>query len=65
MAARKKLDKERIESTVNAVKHKEMGSFKASRITNMSQTTLERYLKLASSNETVKPTGRQSPPYLP
>lgn len=52
-----------MKSAVDAVKNKEMGSFKASRIFNVPQTTLERYVKLANSNETVKPIGRQ--PTLP
>jgi hypothetical protein len=41
MAQRKKWDPERKE----AIRNKEMGSYKASRVFNVPQTTIERYVK--------------------
>ncbi|XP_069670121.1 jerky protein homolog-like [Periplaneta americana] len=45
MSGRKKWDPQRMRAAVEAVKSKEMGSFKASRIFGVPQTTLERYVK--------------------
>jgi hypothetical protein len=42
MAQRKKWDPERMKTPVEAVRSKEMGSYKASRVFNVPQTTLER-----------------------
>ena len=56
MAQRKKWDPERMEAAIEAIRNKEMGSYKASRVFNVPQTTLERYVKdwKKSSSETVK-----------
>jgi len=56
MAQRKKWDPERMEAATEAIRNKEMGSYKASRVFNVPQTTLERYVKdwKKSSSETVK-----------
>jgi len=45
-----------MEAAIEAIKNKEMGSCKASRVFNVPQTTLERYVKerKKSSSETVK-----------
>ena len=45
-----------MKAAIEAMKNKEMGSCKASRVLNVPQTTLERYVKdrLKSSSETVK-----------
>jgi len=56
MAQRKKWDPERIKAAIEAIRNKEMGSYEASRIFNVPQTTLQRYVKdrQKSSSETVK-----------
>ena len=56
MAQRKKWDPERMKAAIEAIRNKEMGSYKASRVFNVPQTTLERYVKdrQKSSSETVK-----------
>ena len=45
MAQRKKWDPERMEAAIEAVRNKEMGSYKAFRVFNVPQTTLEPYVK--------------------
>lgn len=62
MAPRKKWDSERMKSAVSAVRKKEMGSFKAARIFNVPQTTLERYVKMSDNEDgstSPRPIGRQ------
>jgi hypothetical protein len=56
MAQRKKWDPERMKAAIEALRNKEMGSYKASRVFSVPQTTLECYIKdrQKSSNETVK-----------
>ena len=56
MAQRKYWDPERMKAAIEAIRNKEMGSCKASRIFNVTQTTPERYVKdrQKSSCETVK-----------
>ena len=56
MVQRKKWDPERMEAAIEAIRNKEMGSYKASRVFNVPQTTLERYVndRKESSSETVK-----------
>ena len=56
MAQRKKWDPERVKKAIEAIRNKEMGSYKASRVFNVPQTTLERYVKdrQKSKSETVK-----------
>ena len=56
MAQRKKWDPERMKKAIAAIRNKEKGSYKASRIFNVPQTTLEHYVKdwQKSSSETVK-----------
>jgi len=56
IAQRKKWDPERMKAAIEAIRNKEMGSYKASRFFNVPQTTLERYVKdrQKSSSETVK-----------
>jgi len=56
MAQRKKLNPERMKAAIEAMRNKEMGSYKASGVFNVPQTTLEHYVKVRqkSSNETVK-----------
>jgi hypothetical protein len=44
MAQRKKWNPERMKAPVEAIRSKEMGSYKASRVFNVPQTTLERYV---------------------
>ena len=44
MAQRKKWDPERMEAATEAIRNKEMGSYKASRVFSVPQTTLERYV---------------------
>jgi len=53
---RKKWDPERMKAAIKTIRNREMGSYKASRFFNVSQTTLERYVKdqQKSSSETVK-----------
>ena len=56
MAQRKKWDPERMEAAIGNIRNKVMGSYEASRVFNVPQTTLERYVKdrKKSSSETVK-----------
>jgi len=56
MAQRKKWDPERMKAAIEAIRNKEMSSYKASRVFNVPQTTLEHYVKdrQKSSSETVK-----------
>jgi len=56
MAKRKKWDLERMEAAIEAIRNKEMDSYKSSRVFNVPQTTLEHYVKdlQKSSSETVK-----------
>ena len=56
MAQRKKWDPERMKAAIEAIRNKEMGSYKASRVFNVPQTTLERYVndRQESSSETIK-----------
>ena len=48
MAQRKKWDPERMEAAIEAIRNKEMGSYKASRLFNVPQTTLEHFCLLSS-----------------
>jgi hypothetical protein len=50
MAQGKKWDPERMKAAIEAVTDKEMGSKKASRVFNIPQTTLERYVKDRQKN---------------
>ena len=45
-----------MKEAIEAIRNKEMGSYKASRVFNVPQTTLERYVKdwQKSSSETVE-----------
>jgi hypothetical protein len=56
MAQRKKWDPERMKAAIVTMRNKEMGSYKASRILNVPQKTLERYIKDREkiSNEAIK-----------
>jgi len=56
MAQRKKWDPARMNRAIEAIRNKEMGSYKASRVFSVPQTILERYIKdrQKSSSETVK-----------
>ena len=56
MAQRKKWDPERMEAAIETIRNKEMYSCKASRVFNVLQTTLERYVKdrKRSSSKTLK-----------
>jgi hypothetical protein len=45
MAERKQWDPESIKEAIEAMRNKEMGSYKASRVFSVPQTTLERYIK--------------------
>jgi hypothetical protein len=45
MAQRKKCDPERMKAAIEAIRNKEMGSYKASSVFNVPQTTLELYVK--------------------
>ena len=56
MAQRKKWDPERMEAAFEAIRNKEMGSYKAFRVFNVPHTTVERYVKDRKkiSSETVK-----------
>jgi hypothetical protein len=56
MPQRKKMGPRKNEGSFKAIRDREMGSYKASRFLNVSQTTLERYVKdqQKSSSETVK-----------
>jgi len=56
MAQRKKWDPERMKAAIEAIRNKEMGSYRASRVFNVPQTALEHYVKewQKSIGETVK-----------
>jgi hypothetical protein len=56
MPQRKKWDPERMKAAIKAIRNREMGSYKTSRLFNVPQTTLERYVKdqQKSSSETAK-----------
>ena len=56
MAQRNKWDPEWMKKAIEAIRNKEMGSCKASRIFNVLQTTLQRYVKdrHKSSSEAIK-----------
>ena len=56
MARREKWDPERMKTAIEAMKNGEMGSYKASRVFILPQTTLQRYVKdrQKSSIEAVK-----------
>ena len=56
MAQRKKWDPERMKAVIEAIRNKEMGSYKAYRVFNVPQTTLQLHVKdrQKSSSETVK-----------
>jgi hypothetical protein len=45
MARRKKWDPERMTAVIKAMRNKEMGSYKTSRVSSVPQTTPERYVK--------------------
>jgi hypothetical protein len=45
MAQRKKWDPERMKAAIEAMRNKEMDSYRASRIFSVPQTTLERYIE--------------------
>uniref|UniRef100_A0A8D8VHG1 HTH CENPB-type domain-containing protein n=1 Tax=Cacopsylla melanoneura TaxID=428564 RepID=A0A8D8VHG1_9HEMI len=65
MAPRKKWKKEDMVNAVRAMRLRQMGSFKASKVFNVPQTTLERYAKRMSVDEDAvvhTKTGRK--PYL-
>jgi len=56
MAQRKKWDHERMKAAIDAIRNKEMGSYRPSTVFNVPHTTPERYVKdrQKSSSETVK-----------
>jgi len=56
MAQRKKWDPERMKAAIEAVRNEEMGSYRASRVFSLPQTTLQRYVKdrQESSSEAIK-----------
>ena len=56
MARRKNWNTERMKAAVEAIRDEEMGSYKASRVFNLPQTTLQRYVKdrQNSSSEAIK-----------
>jgi len=45
MAQWKKWDPERMKAAIEAIRNKKIGSYKASRVFNVPQTTLQRYVK--------------------
>ena len=53
---KKKWDPERKKAAIEAIRNKEMGSYRTSRVFNVPQTTLERYVKdrQKNSSETIK-----------
>jgi predicted transcriptional regulator len=55
MTGRKKWDPERVKAATEAMRNKEIGSYKASRVFNVPRTTPERYVKdrQESSSETI------------
>jgi len=56
IAQRKKWNPEIMKAAIEAIRNKEMGSYKAPRVFNVPHTTLERYVKdrQKRSSETVK-----------
>jgi hypothetical protein len=56
MTRRRKWDPERIRAAIEAMKNNEMGSYKASSVFNLPQTTLQSYVKdrQESSSEAIK-----------
>jgi hypothetical protein len=56
MAQRKNWDTERMKAAIEAIRNTEMGSYRASSVFSISQTTVECYVKdqQKSSSETVK-----------
>jgi len=56
MARRKEWDPERMKAAIEAMRNEEMGSFKASRVFILPQTTLERCVedRQKSSSEAIK-----------
>jgi hypothetical protein len=55
MTRRKKWDPERMTAAIEAMRYKEMGSYKASRFFSLPQTTLQSYVKdRESSSEAIK-----------
>jgi len=56
MARRKEWDTERIKAAIEVMRNEEMGNYKASRVFNLPQTTLERCVKdrQKSSSEAIK-----------
>jgi len=56
MAQRKKRDPEGMKAAIEAIRNKEMGSYRAPRVFNVPQTTLEHYVKerRKSLSETVE-----------
>jgi hypothetical protein len=56
MAQRKRWDTERMKGAIETIRNKELGSYKASSVFNVPQTTLERYVneRQGSSSETIK-----------
>jgi len=56
MPQREKWDPERMKAAIEAIRNREMGSYKSSRFFSVPQTTLERYVKdqQKSSSETVE-----------
>jgi hypothetical protein len=50
MAQRIKWDPERIKVAIEAIRNWEMGSYKASRVSTVPQTTLERYVNPYPAN---------------
>jgi len=45
MAQRNEWDPERKKAAIEVIRNKEMGSYRASRVLNVPQTTLEHYVK--------------------
>ena len=56
MTRRRKWDREMMKAATEAMKNKEMGSYKASSVFNLPQTTLQGYVKVwqESSSEAIK-----------
>jgi hypothetical protein len=56
MTRRKKWDLERMKAAIEAIRNKEMGSYKASSVINLPQTTLQCYVEdlQESSSEAIK-----------
>jgi hypothetical protein len=56
MAETKKCDDERMRAVIEAMRNKKLGNYKASKVFNVPQTTLQRYIKYQeeSSNEAIR-----------